>query len=537
MNRLVIILAGISCFFNLLSQNTPEQKRWLQDAGFGMFIHWNMDVQLGTVISHTLVGASGDYTRRYFNELPGTFDPDDFKPERMAKLAKLAGMKYMVFTTKHHSGFCMWPSRTTDFNISNTPYKEDIVGQYIDACRKYGLKVGLYYSPEDFHFLYENDELIRRTDIDKISNELKAKYIDYVESQCTELLTNYGEIDLMFFDGGENLLLDDLKKHCREINPDLLITRGEIPTPEQKIPGVGSEEVWESCMTMGTQWSFKPTNEEYKPGSQIIRILTETRAKGGALLLNIGPDPYGVIPFEQERNLREVAAWYFINQEAIDNVCPWVFTNEKNIWFTKNEVENTVYAVIFPESLWERGTRRDFLLHSVQASGDTRISVLGQNDKIVEYQKDKDPESRFEQTGEGLIISVVRAQRVYNNHKWPNPVVVKLENVEPALIAPRIITLDQYSIKDDVVSLNLDLMDLGDAENVELAFQYRPTPGSLNAVGEMEDWHQSNLIRVNKPGIYTIKVNEIKDGDYQYRAVVKHPKIIITGEIQSIKNR
>ena len=107
-----------------------------------MFIHWSMDSQLGIVISHSTVGASEDYTNRYFNELPKTFNPTDFDPDRMAVLAKLAGMKYMVFTAKHHSGFCMWDTETTPFNIMNTPYKQDIVKDYIEACRKYGLKVG-----------------------------------------------------------------------------------------------------------------------------------------------------------------------------------------------------------------------------------------------------------------------------------------------------------------------------------------------------------------------------------------------------------
>jgi alpha-L-fucosidase len=535
--KIVIIVLGSLIYLSLNSQNKPEQEKWLQDAGFGMFIHWNLDVQLGTVISHTLVGASEDYVNRYFTELPQTFDPEDYDADRYAKLAKLSGMKYMVLTTKHHSGFCMWPTNTTDFNISSTPYGKDIVKQYTDACRKYGLKVGLYFSPEDFLFLHENGELIRRTDIEKISHELKEKYIDYVKKQCTELLTNYGTIDIMFFDGGENILIDALKSHCRKINPDLLITRGEIPTPEQYLPGVGSDRVWESCMTMGTQWAFKPTNEEYKTGGQIIKILTETRAKGGALLLNVGPDPYGVLPFEQERNLREVAAWYFINHEAVDGVRPWVITNEENIWFTKEYGKNTVFAILFHDDLWERGARREFLLHSVKATYNTKISVLGQNDKIVEYQKGVDATSRFKQMNEGLEISVVRAQRIYNNHKWPNPIVVKLENVEPALIPPRIITLDDFAIDNQEVTLNLELKDLGDAEKVQLAFQYRITPESLNVVGEIENWTETKFIEVREPGVYSIKLRGIGPENYQYRAMVKHPKITITGEIHQFMNR
>lgn len=530
------VLAVMSLFpGNVFAQNPPEQEAWLQDAGFGMFIHWNVDVQLGTVISHTLVGASEDYVKRYFNELPKTFNPNDFDADRYAVLAKLAGMKYMVFTTKHHSGFCMWDTETTDFNITNTPYKKDIVKEYVDACRRHGLKVGMYFSPEDFLFLHQNGELIRRSNIEKVSDQLRRDYLNYVKQQCTELMTHYGSIDMLFFDGGENFLIDDLKTHCRGINPDVLITRGEINTPEQHLPGTGSEKVWEACMTMGTQWAFKPTNEEYKPGGQIIKILTQTRARGGALLLNVGPDPYGVIPFEQERNLREVAAWYFINHEAVDGVRPWILTNEEDIWFTRKAGTNTVFAIIFHSDTWPRGERREFLLHSIRAGRDTRISILGQNDKIVEYQPDKDPESLYNQRENGLEISVVRAQRVYNNHKWPNPIVVKLENVEAALEPPVVASIDEARVSDRGVGLSLNLIDIGDADKVEVGIEYRLAPGSLNAVGKEESWMQSSYTETNKVGEYSFTLQDIPAGNYQYRAVVRHPLISKSGEIYSFR--
>jgi alpha-L-fucosidase len=514
----------------LISQNKPEHEQWLLDAGFGMFIHWSMDSQLGIVISHSTVGASEDYANRYFNELPKTFNPVDFDADRMAVLAKLAGMKYMVFTAKHHSGFCMWDTETTPFNIMNTPYNQDIVKDYIEACRKHGLKVGLYFSPEDFWFLYQNDELIRRSDIDDISDDLRAKYIEYNQRQCRELLTKYGKIDVMFFDGGEGSLIKALKPFCWNINPDLLITRGELQTPEQYLPGIGFNRVWESNFTMGTQWQFKPTNEDYKPAIQVIKMLVETRAKGGAMLLNIGPDPYGNIPFEQDRNLREVAAWYFINYKAIDNVRPWIITNEENIWFCKSEDENTVFAVIIGQRDWARGDRREFVIHSIKATDQTKVSVLGQNDKIVEYMR-VDPESRFEQTENGLKISVVRAQRIYNNHKWPNPIVLKLENVEPALKPPVIRTMENPELTGRKVTFMASLDDLGDAEKVGIAVQYRNAPKTLNERVAGADWILSETIDVDKPGTYKVTLEDLNSGTFQYRAVVIHPKIIISGEI------
>ena len=427
---LTIITLALLFTIGLGAQNKPGREKWLQDAGFGMFIHWSMDVQLGTVISHSLVGASDEYADRYINELPETFNPYHYDPDRIAYLARISGMKYMVFTTKHHSGFCMWDTRTSDFNIMNTPYSKDIVRQYVDACRKQGLAVGFYYSPEDFHFLYTEDQIIRRRNIEDIPEETKTKYIALVKAQCSELLRNYGKVDMMFFDGGGNFLMEPLKPFCWEIQPDLLITRGEIPTPEQHILDKPSESVWEACMTMGTQWQFKPTNESYKTAADIIRTLVETRARGGALLMNVGPDAFGELPFEQERNLTELAAWNFVNMEALSHVRPWVVTNEGEIWYTHNRETNTLYAILFGQENWKRGERREFLLTSVRAGKDTRISILGQSDKVVEYKPDIDPQSRFEQKKDALHISVVRAQRIYNNHKWPNPIVVRLEGIE-----------------------------------------------------------------------------------------------------------
>ena len=519
------LLLSLSVGFYGFSQNKPEKEEWLKDAGFGMFIHWSMDSQLGIVISHSTVGASEDYANRYFNELPKTFNPTDFDADRMAVLAKLAGMKYMVFTAKHHSGFCMWDTETTPFNIMNTPYKQDIVKDYIEACRKYGLKVGLYFSPEDFWFLYQNDELIRRSNIDDISDELRTKYIGYNQRQCRELLTKYGPIDVMFFDGGEGSLIKALKPYCWEINPDLLITRGELQTPEQYLPGITSERV-----TMGTQWQFKPTNESYKSGAQMIKMLVETRAKGGALLLNIGPDPYGNIPFEQDRKLREVAAWYFINHEAVDNVRPWIITNEGDIWFSQSKDGRSVYAVLFDQKDWPRGERREFMINSVRAADETKVSVLGQNDNIVEYMG-VDPESRFEQTENVLKISVVRAQRIYNNHKWPNPIVLKLENVEPALKPPLIRTMENPELTGRKVTFMASLDDLGDAEKVGLAVQYRNAPKTLNERVAGADWILSETIDVDKPGTYKVTLEGLNSGTFQYRAVVIHPKIMISGEI------
>ena len=409
------------------NRNKPERQEWLRNLGFGMFIHWSMDSQLGVVISHSLVGASDDYVNRFYNELPKTFDPYEFDAYKIAIQAKLAGMKYIVFTTKHHSGFCMWDTKTTDFNITNTPYKKDLLKKYVEGVRKAGLAVGFYYSPEDFNFLNEHNILIRRRGL-KLSDDIKLKYNEYIRQQTHELFSNYGKIDVLFIDGSPK---EVCKEEAWNLQPDLVITRGAVNTPEQKLLGTTDDNLWESCVTMGTQWQYKPTNDDLKSAGKVIEMLVETRAKGGNLLLNIGLDPYGKIPDPESRNLTELSAWQFINHEAIESVRPWKITNEGNIWFTASIDRKNVYAIITNIHDWKRGVRKTFIIKSVKATPDTKISVLGQNDKVVEYKPDIDPKPYFKQTKEGLEISVVRAQRIYNNSEWPNPISVKLENVLP----------------------------------------------------------------------------------------------------------
>ncbi|MEY3955898.1 MAG: hypothetical protein RLZ73_352, partial [Bacteroidota bacterium] len=142
--------------------NKPERVQWFQDLGFGMFIHWNVDVSLGSVISHSLAGASDAYVEKYIRELPSYFNPEQFKPKDWARLAKLAGMKYVVFTAKHHAGFAMFQTKTTPFNVMNTPFKRDVTKEIVEAYRAQGIAVGLYFSPDDFYYLHQHKQPIGR---------------------------------------------------------------------------------------------------------------------------------------------------------------------------------------------------------------------------------------------------------------------------------------------------------------------------------------------------------------------------------------
>lgn len=138
---------------DIINFNKPEREQWLLDNGFGIFLCWSLDCQLGTVISHSLAGASEDYVDRYIHDLPTTFNPSHWDPAQLGMMFKRAGAKYVVFTTKHHSGFCRWDTETTDFNIMNTPYNKDVLKSFVKGMRKAGLAVGFYFSPEDFFLI------------------------------------------------------------------------------------------------------------------------------------------------------------------------------------------------------------------------------------------------------------------------------------------------------------------------------------------------------------------------------------------------
>ncbi|CAA6692182.1 MULTISPECIES: alpha-L-fucosidase [unclassified Lentimonas] len=407
--------------------NDPARESEFMDWGLGMFVHWSHDSQIGSVISHSMVGASDKYLDRMIHELPKTFNPKKYNADEWMEIAKVAGAKYMVFTTKHHNGFCMWDTETTEFNIMNTPYGKDIVKDYVDACRRSGLKVGLYFSPEDFLYLRGIGETIRRVGT---SGKEKEGLTKYNIRQLDELFENYGEIDMIFFDGRDQA---DLVQYIHQKYPKCIVTRGEMTTPEQNLPKTPLPGPWESCFTLGSQWQFKPTNERYKSGTKLINMLIETRAKGGNLLINMGPEPSGAIPFEQDRTFRELGMWMFINDEAIHDIRPGKVIGEDGVWYTQSKDGKSVYVFLTEftgKKQWKLGERKQIVLKELKATRGTSISVLGQNDKVVEYQPKIVPTSRFKQVEEGLEISVVRAQRIYNDKKWPNTVVVKLDHVE-----------------------------------------------------------------------------------------------------------
>ena len=517
--------------------NKPERIEWFRDLGLGLFIHWSVDSQLTSVISHSMVGADEAYLKRYVEELPRSFNPKEFDPREWARVARLAGFRYVVFTAKHHSGFCMFETETTDFNIMNTPFGRDAAAEIAEAFRAEGIAVGWYFSPDDFHFLYRQGTLISRLRPEVLPPN-NPELLELNLAQERELMTKYGRIDVVFFDPPTNAavprddVVAEMKELIWELSPDTVVTRGEIETPEQYTPGVPLEGAWEGNMTMGTQWQYRGTNEHYKSGGELIGAWIETRAKGGNFLLNIGPKPDGALPIEQEARMREMALWNMVNAEAVGAVRPWVITNEGSVWFTKAKDRNTVYAFV-PGTDWTWGTRKTVTLKSVTAREDTRVRVLGQNDTVLEYRTDVTPATEWEQTPEGLRIRAYRAQRLYNDRRWPNPVVLKIENASPGLRPPEVETLSEAVWGPKGAKLGAELRSLGDAPSVQVGFEYRRRKSTAEMYEPDDPWKpvSRKMTSMAAPGPFsTVLGRADPNREWEYRAVVEHPKVRLYGQ-------
>lgn len=434
MKRLILIailacLASAAAYPQKISvdKNKPERVAWFQKLGFGLFIHWSVDVQLGAIISHNVAAGSQDYQDRYFNDLPKTFNPKRFDPDEWAVLAKLAGMKYVVFTAKHHNGFCMWDTETSEFNIMNTPFGRDAFREIAEAFRRQGIAIGVYFSPDDYYVMYKQGLPPSRNSVMSESPANKELW-EINKKQLRELLTNYGKIDMLFIDEKTDWANPLVAGYGWEVDPDLLVTRGGMATPEQHLPDEPLSGPWEACFTIGSHWQYVG-EEPYKDATTLIEMLIETRAKGGNLLLNAGPNSQGEIPLRQQTRLREIALWYMANHEAVDDIKPWEIIREDDVWFTQSPDGKAVYAFVNDED-WEWMERRSFLFRTLRGGPGTKVSILGQNAEMMEYSIEISPAPLWEVTPGGIFVNVIKAQRL--NKTWDNPLVVKLENVRYA---------------------------------------------------------------------------------------------------------
>ena len=310
-----------------------DRVAWFRNARFGMFIHWGL---YSITARDMWYYSHEEVPKKKYEKLFDRFNPVDYDPSLWAELARDAGMKYAVITTKHHDGFCLFDSKLTDFKVTNTPYGEDLIKPWVEAFRDAGLKVGFYYSLLDWHHShFVIDKLHPQRNDEEAKSEKRDwnQYVSYLHGQLHELLTNYGKIDILWSDfsyeekGVKEWEAEKIVSMAREINPEILINNrlglpGDFTTPEQYIPenviGEGGRTgVWESCMTIGQSWGYYRQDPKNKSTAQLIRMLVDTVSKGGNLLLNVGPTPRGRIQDEFVTNLREIGRWMCGNGESI----------------------------------------------------------------------------------------------------------------------------------------------------------------------------------------------------------------------------
>ncbi len=337
---------------NPLIRARTERTRWFLSDRFGMFIHWGLYAipARGEWIKSIEQISDEDY-QPYFDE----FNPTNFQPKVWAKIAKQAGMKYAVLTAKHHDGFCLFDSQLTDYKSTNTQAGRDLVREYVEAFRAEGLKVGLYYSLIDWHhpgYPAYGDRIhpMRENEAFKGQERDFAAYLDYMHGQVAELLTNYGKIDIVWFDFsyddlmGEAWRATELVEMMRRLQPDILmdnrlgasgegndrfttknpeIFAGDFACPEQIIPPAGLVDAdqqsvpWEACITLNKHWGYCAADHDYKSPQQVVRALVECVSKNGNMLLNVGPNARGEIPLASEEILAQVGAWMQQNGESI----------------------------------------------------------------------------------------------------------------------------------------------------------------------------------------------------------------------------
>jgi len=372
-------------------------ERW-RDQKFGMIIHFGLYAVPGMIESWALCSEDwitrdsssnyGDYKKWYWG-LKKDFNPVHFNPEQWAATAKQAGMRYVVFTTKHHDGFCMFDTKQTDFKITNGPFagnpKADVAKYVFDAFRNEGFMIGAYFSKPDWHSenfwwpMYATPDRNVNYDIRKFPWRWD-KFKQYTYNQIEELMTGYGKMDILWLDGGwvrpletvtdevrswgaaippfsQEVDIPKIAGMARKAQPGLLIVDRTVhgpyenyQTPEQTIPKEKQDHPWESCITLGGSWGYTP-NEHLKSTATVVKQLIEVVAKGGSLLLGIGPKPDGTLQEEEIVRLKEIGDWLSLNGTAIYNTRTTGNYVDGNTWFTQSKDAATIYAlVILPEN-------------------------------------------------------------------------------------------------------------------------------------------------------------------------------------------
>ena len=351
-------------------QPTPGKTDWFTADRFGLFIHWGL---YALPARHEWVKNREAITTEDYQKYFDHFEPDLYDPKEWAKAAKAAGMKYFVITTKHHEGFCLWDSAQTDYKVTLTPYGKDVLTPMIEAFRAEGLKVGFYHSLLDWHHdqytvdechpMKENAEFASHN-----SEKDVSKYADYLHAQTKELMTQFGKIDILWYDfsitwdstrydkkGKDVWRSEELLKMIRSYQPDIIINDRleidqDVKTPEQYQPREwvtvdGKPVVWEACQTLSGSWGYHRDEQTWKTPEMLVGMLIDSVSKGGNLLLNVGPTARGEFDYRALNALAGIGEWMKRHGRSIYGCtqAPTEFTAPVDCRYTYNPEKNRLY--------------------------------------------------------------------------------------------------------------------------------------------------------------------------------------------------
>jgi len=418
-----------------------------QDIKFGLLMHWGTYSEWGIVESWSICPEDegwtqrrGPYAANYFDyvkayeNLQTTFNPTKFDPDKWAAAAKDAGMKYVVFTTKHHDGFCMFDTKQTDYKITSpkTPFstnpKANIAKEVFNAFRKDGFMIGAYFSKPDWHCPYYWWPYFPPKD--RNVNYDPKKYPDrwndfknYTYNQIEELMTGYGSMDILWLDGGwvrprstvdtsvewqrgirynQDIDMARIAKMARSHQPGLLVVdrtvSGEYEnyiTPEQTIPAAPLPHPWESCITMGNSWSYVP-NDHYKSTNQLVHMLLKIISRGGNFLLNIGPSPEGDWSDTAYSRLKEIGVWMKVHADGVYNTIPLAPYEDGNIVYLQSKDKKDIYAYVLSDKANEVILPSTISLQKITLSKKSKIVLLDAPKEKIKWQA----------TNDGITIAV-----------------------------------------------------------------------------------------------------------------------------------
>lgn len=386
-------------YLNESKEDFNKRMEWWRDAGFGMFIHWGIysvpaGIYDGEAKYAEWIMDQAKIPVEEYEKYAAGFNPVKFDADEWVRMAKDAGMKYIVITSKHHDGFCMWDSKLTNYDIVDaTPFKRDVLKELANACEKQDMVLCFYYSIMDWHH-------------PDAKGERFPKYREeYLKPQLKELLTNYGKIGVMWFDGEwiEEWTEEqgrDLYNYVRSLQPDIIINNrvgkgragmrgmnkddkavGDFGTPEQEILESSASMDWESCMTMNNHWGYASYDKQFKPAKLLVYNIVDIAAKGGNYLLNIGPTSKGVFPDESIERLREIGGWMKTNGEIVHNSGSLEnYQENDSLYYAKSKDGKWMYAIA---TEWPG---ESLVIHYIKPDDGAEVWLLGYDAALAWFE-------------------------------------------------------------------------------------------------------------------------------------------------------